>query len=88
MTRLLYFTAAWCGPCRAFGPLLSRVAEQRGLDVEKVDVDDATDLALQHDVIAVPTVIALDADGNVLDRFGALAPSALKARLDALTIAP
>ena len=33
-----------------------------------VDIDDLSDLALDHDVQAVPTVVAVK-DGQVVDRF-------------------
>ena len=38
---LVYFTAAWCGPCRAIGPHFSALATQHGAAVRfiKVDVD-------------------------------------------------
>lgn len=85
MIRILYFTAAWCGPCRSFGPMLTREAEARGLKVERVDFDDsaAYGLAIQHAVTSVPTVI-VRRDGQTVDRFGVLSAPALRDRLDAL----
>jgi thioredoxin 1 len=77
MIRIIYFGAAWCGPCHAFGPLLREVAPQ----VEYVDLDtDTEDAAQQYRVLSVPTVIVLR-DGEVVDRFGVLSASALRERL-------
>lgn len=77
MVRILYFGAAWCGPCGTFGPLLRSVAP----GVEYVDLDDDPDgLARTHAVLSVPTVIVLR-DEAAVDRFGVLSASALRARL-------
>ncbi|MGC5319337.1 thioredoxin family protein [Micromonospora arida] len=86
MIRVLYFTAAWCGPCRSFGPMLTREAEARGLKVERIDLDevDGRAIALAHDVQSVPTVVVLRR-GALADRFGALPASAVRDRLDAVT---
>lgn len=83
MIRILYFTAAWCGPCRSFGPLLYRVADAQLLAVERVDIDANPGLAQAHGVMSVPTVVVVR-DGETVDRFGALPPLALRDRLDAL----
>lgn len=77
MIRLIYFTATWCGPCRTFGPLLAR----QGLPIERVDIDhDPEGVASAYGVLSVPTVVVLDGEA-VIDRFGALGPAALQARL-------
>ncbi|MEV1157756.1 thioredoxin family protein [Micromonospora chokoriensis] len=83
MTRLLYFTAAWCGPCRSYGPLLTREAEARGLRVERIDLDevDGRSMALAHDVRSVPTVVAIR-DGETVARFGTPAAGMLGGMLD------
>lgn len=81
--RLAYFTAKWCGPCRQFGPLLEREAEARGLPVDKIDIDENTELTMRFQIISVPTVIAVEA-GEVADRFGFMRPLELRQRLDAL----
>ena len=39
---LAYFTASWCGPCKAIGPHFLSLAEKHGQAVRfvKIDVDD------------------------------------------------
>ncbi|XP_037369547.1 thioredoxin, mitochondrial [Talpa occidentalis] len=64
------FHAQWCGPCKILGPRLEKmVAKQQGKVVmAKVDIDDHTDLAIEYEVSAVPTVLAIK-NGDVVDKF-------------------
>ncbi|XP_063796395.1 thioredoxin, mitochondrial [Pseudophryne corroboree] len=64
------FHAQWCGPCKLLAPRLEKaVAKHEGkVLMAKVDIDDHTDLALEYEVSAVPTVIAMK-NGDVVDQF-------------------
>lgn len=64
------FHAQWCGPCKILGTRLEKaVAKQQGkVLMAKVDIDDHTDLALEYEVSAVPTVLAMK-NGAVIDQF-------------------
>jgi thioredoxin 1 len=48
MKKILYFSAAWCGPCKQFGPVMEQVGQS--VRVEKVDVDKLPDLAQAYNV--------------------------------------
>ncbi|KAJ3601281.1 hypothetical protein NHX12_032254 [Muraenolepis orangiensis] len=67
---LVDFHAQWCGPCKILGPRLEKaIAKQKGrVTMAKVDIDDHTDLAIEYEVSAVPTVIAIRG-GDVIDQF-------------------
>ena len=67
MNKILYFSAAWCGPCKALGPTIDLLASQ-GLPVQKIDVDRDLKLASQYSVKNVPTLVKIDASGNALGR--------------------
>ena len=56
---LVDFWAAWCGPCRMLGPVISDIAEKYDgqVIVGKVNVDDEMGLAQQYRVMSVPTVL-------------------------------
>lgn len=75
---LLYFSAAWCGPCKSFSPLLARVCEAGGLPVLKIMVDEEPDFTYAEQVRSVPT-IKLYRDGVcVASAIGAMGESQLR----------
>lgn len=53
------FWAEWCGPCRAVGPVLDKIAEERAgeLSVVKVNIDEEPGLAQRFGVQSIPTMI-------------------------------
>jgi thioredoxin 1 len=66
MRKLFYFTAPWCQPCQALGPIMDRVTGQ--IPVEKVNIDYEMDRARSANVMSVPTVILVE-NGQEVRRF-------------------
>ena len=58
MKGFIYFSAEWCQPCKALGPIMEQVAKQ--VPVNKVNVDYEVTLTKQYNVTSVPTVILVD----------------------------
>ncbi|RZC61461.1 hypothetical protein C5167_023211 [Papaver somniferum] len=65
---ILYFTAAWCGPCRFMSPLYQSLAEKHPKIVfVKVDIDEARDVAAHWSISSVPTFFFIK-NGKEIDR--------------------
>jgi thioredoxin 1 len=56
---LVDFTAVWCGPCKMLDPIVRQLAQDWDgkVKVVKLDVDDNADLAMQYQVMGVPTLM-------------------------------
>jgi len=62
-TKLIDFYADWCMPCKAFAPTLNKVAEEKGIEVVKVDTAvDENDLSVKYGIRSIPTVVVLQVD--------------------------
>ena len=71
MKTAKYFTATWCGPCKAFKPVVIELVEE-GYSIEIIDLDEQQDIAAQYRISSAPTMI-IEENGIEVDRFiGAL----------------
>jgi thioredoxin 1 len=78
--------APWCGPCRMLAPLLDAVAADYAerVQVVKLNVDDAPDLAGRFQISGVPTLLFFQ-NGRAVDRLGVPSIRTLRAKLDVMT---
>ena len=67
MKLVKYFSATWCGPCKAFKPIMNEVASE-GYSIEFIDVDQEQNKATKYGVRSVPTVV-IEENGIEVDRF-------------------
>ena len=63
MKKILYFTATWCGPCKALGPVMDSLQGQ--INFDKIDVDTNTDLSTQYGVRGVPSLVLLENEEEI-----------------------
>jgi len=63
--RLYKFYADWCGPCRMMAPVAEKIANENGLELVPVDIDDNPDLANEAGVQSVPTLVLVENDEEV-----------------------
>lgn len=65
---LLDFWAVWCGPCQMLSPVVDKIAEEReDIKVGKVNVDEQQELAMQFNVMSIPTLVVMK-DGEETQR--------------------
>ncbi|HHT92518.1 MAG TPA: thioredoxin [Clostridia bacterium] len=75
---LVDFWASWCGPCRMISPIIEEIAaEENGIKVGKVNVDDEPELASTYNIMSIPTIMVFK-NGEVVNvAVGARPKSAL-----------
>lgn len=76
---LVDFWAEWCGPCKMIAPVLDELAGEHGdsITFAKLNVDEAPDIARQHGVMSIPTLIVFK-EGEAAKRIvGAKSKAAL-----------
>jgi thioredoxin 1 len=54
---LVDFWAEWCGPCHAVSPILDKIADERGLKLVKVNIDEEQELAMRYGVQSIPMMV-------------------------------
>ena len=77
-TVLIDFYADWCGPCKAYAPIVESVAsENEDIKVVKINVDDAQDLAIKYQVMSIPTTVVIKNGQEVNRAVGMMSKSDL-----------
>jgi putative thioredoxin len=67
---LVDFWAAWCGPCKVFGPTVESVVNSFGgkVALARVNADTNKRIAVEYQVSGIP-MVKLFKDGRVVDEF-------------------
>ena len=68
MKSLIKYEANWCVPCKRMTPIVEEVlSEMEGVVLEKVDIDENREKAVENNVRSVPTFVLVE-DGVELKR--------------------
>ena len=70
MAKLIKLYADWCNPCK----VLETMLKDNNIEHESVNIDspDGEDLSLKYNVKAIPTMLVLDENGNLLRKMTGL----------------
>ncbi|MCP4326656.1 MAG: thioredoxin family protein [Alteromonadales bacterium] len=66
MAKIIYFTAPWCGPCKALGPVMDKLSLE--IPIHKVNIDNDMEKAAHYSVRSVPTLVKVDDSNNEIKR--------------------
>lgn len=83
---LVDFWAPWCGPCRMIAPVIEELAEEFDgkAKVCKVNTEEEQDLAIQHGIRSIPTILFYK-DGEIVDQMvGATSKQVLADKINSL----
>ncbi|MFN2234735.1 MAG: thioredoxin [Anaerolineales bacterium] len=72
---LVDFTAVWCGPCKMLEPVVVELASEWAgkVKIVKLDVDHNANIAMQYQVMGVPTLM-LFKQGEIKERLTGYKP--------------
>ena len=78
---LVDFFARWCGPCKMFAPVLEDFAKsyEGKVKVVKVDVDAEAALAMEYQIMSVPTVMVFQNGQKTQTSIGVIGKDELSA---------
>lgn len=63
------FYADWCAPCRIMGPIVEQLEkDNKQVKVVKVNVDEVQELAMEYNVMSIPTIYVFK-QGKVTKQF-------------------
>jgi len=84
------FYATWCGPCKRQAPIMEEIARKyKGkIDVYKLDVDKAQDIAQFFHVRSIPTILFVPKGGELFFNAGLTPKEDIEEMVETMLLAP
>ncbi|MDB4430208.1 thioredoxin family protein [bacterium] len=64
--QLTLLSAPWCSPCN----MVKKIAKQRNLLIEVVDIDENPAIALKYGIKSIPTLLVIENDTVISQQTG------------------
>ena len=72
--NILYFSAAWCGPCKILKPVMTEISSERtDVNILYIDINQNMEIAGKYGIMSVPTLIFIKG-GEVKNKIVGLQP--------------
>lgn len=68
ISKILKFSASWCGPCKAYAPIFHHVSTNpdfRDIEFIEYDVDDEEELSAKYNIRSIPTTLFINENNEV-----------------------
>ena len=77
---LVDFWAEWCGPCKAIGPALEEISDDKGdsISIVKLNIDENPLTPQKYNVRGIPTLLIFKNGEVIAEKMGALPKSQLE----------
>jgi thioredoxin 1 len=86
MIKIYYISAAWCGPCKIFKPIVTQFFEEHAGQIESSILDAEDEIVQQLQVKSVPTIIFFKDNKEVTRVSGVQSKNKLEQLLDEASI--
>jgi thioredoxin len=76
---LVDFHTLWCAPCRKMAPMIDALEKdyENKVSISRVDIDKSEELADEHNIVAVPTLILFESGKEIWRNTGLLSKEEL-----------
>lgn len=68
--KVMKFSASWCVPCKQLAPKFKEIVEKykKNVKFQEIDINDVEDVTEKYNIHAIPTVLFLDVEDNVINK--------------------
>jgi thioredoxin-like negative regulator of GroEL len=79
--KVIYVSADWCGPCKAYKPILEKVTSDLKIPVQYVNADYDVAIVEKYGIQSIPTTICVSDNTMLFKYSGVMTEAQLKSNL-------